>query len=345
MNTSDNRPDPTAPRGFRRVAPALTLFLVAPFVAEFLLGDFAIDALWLLLVVGPLYGGGALVVRETARRLGRGWPTILLLALAYGLLEEGIVIQTLFNPNYLGLHLLRQAWIPAFGIGGWWTVFVLTLHTVWSISVPIAIVEGLYAERRNRPWLGKLGFGVSAFLLVVGGVLIRGGTRKQDPFAASAGQLLGVWIAIALVVALALRLRPGPARRTGAVPVPWLTCVAAFVWGLLFMYVNRALQGWSLAGAQLALDAAGVVLLLAYARRTAWTPVHCVAAAGGALLSYACNGFSQVPVVGSKGTVDLVGNALFAALALTLLVLALKKERKRAAAAYCEGSARGATPA
>src|SRR5579871_3888487 len=157
MNTTDNSPDLAARRGFRRVAPAVALFFISPFVAEFLLGDFSIDAIWLLLVVGPLYGGGALVVRETARRLGRGWPTMLLLALAYGLLEEGIVIQTLFNPNYLGLHLLRHAWIPALGIGGWWTVFVLTLHTVWSISVPIALVEGLYAERRTQPWLGRLG--------------------------------------------------------------------------------------------------------------------------------------------------------------------------------------------
>src|SRR4051812_2935154 len=175
----------TAPRGFRRVAPAFVLFFLSPYVAEFLLGNISISALPALIFLAPLYGGGAIAVREIARRCGRGWATIVLLALAYGLIEEGVVIQTLFNPNYLGLHLLAEAYVPSLGIGGWWTPFVLTLHTVWSISVPIAIVEALFADRRETPWLGNIGLGVSILLLLVGGVLVRFGTQRQDPFTAS----------------------------------------------------------------------------------------------------------------------------------------------------------------
>ena len=66
-----------------------------------------------------LYGGGALLIRETVRRSGRGWPTMIVLALVYAIVEEAFVTQTLFNPNYLHLNLglLKPAYIPALGIG------------------------------------------------------------------------------------------------------------------------------------------------------------------------------------------------------------------------------------
>ena len=113
---------------FRRVLPAVGLFFLAPFISEYLLGDFPLTKLGYLLILGPLYGGGALLIREVVRRSGRGWPTIFMLAFAYAVLEEAFTTQTLFNPNYLklNLHLLDPAYIPALGIGGWWTVFVLT---------------------------------------------------------------------------------------------------------------------------------------------------------------------------------------------------------------------------
>ncbi|ACB73600.1 hypothetical protein [Opitutus terrae] len=334
MNANDDVSISSAPRGFRRVAPAFALFFLSPFVAEMLLGDFAIDAIWIVLVVGPLYGGGAVIVRETARRLGRGWATLLLLALAYGIFEEGIVIQTLFNPNYLGLHLLRHGYVPALGMSAWWTPFVLTLHTVWSISVPIAIVEALFPERRTQPWLGRIGLGISAGLMIGGALLVHGATRKQDPFTASNVQLVSTWIVLALVVILALRCRPKATRPAGAVPGVWVMGALALLWGLGFMSVNRLVQDWLLAGAQWALDLVGFVLLVVFARRAAWTPLHTVAVAGGAMLAYACHGFPQEPVAGSKGVIDLVGNTLFAIVAVVLLVLAARKERALTSASH-----------
>jgi hypothetical protein len=70
----------------------------------------------LLFVLAPVYGGAALLIREVTRRAGRGWPTILLLALAFGLLLEGVVNQSLFNPEYAHAHLLDRGFLPALGI-------------------------------------------------------------------------------------------------------------------------------------------------------------------------------------------------------------------------------------
>ena len=98
----------------RRVAPAVALFFVAPLVAEFLLGNLPVTLLPALIVLAPMYGGGALLIREVVRRRGRGWPSILALGFAYAVLEEAFTTQTLFNPNYLklNLHLLDPRTFP-----------------------------------------------------------------------------------------------------------------------------------------------------------------------------------------------------------------------------------------
>src|SRR4051812_25475110 len=88
----------------RRLLPAVGLFFLAPVVAEFLLGDFPITYVAALLLLAPLYGGGPLFTRETPRRTGRGRPTMAVLALAYGVFEEGIATQSLFNPEYAHAH-------------------------------------------------------------------------------------------------------------------------------------------------------------------------------------------------------------------------------------------------
>ena len=138
------RPNALTPRPYRSIPAAVTLFFLAPIVAEFLLGDFPATWLPLLIILAPMYGGGALLIRELARRAGRGWPTILLLGVAYAIIEEAFTTQSLFNPHYLGLHLLTHAFIPALGISAWWTLFMLNVHPFWSVGVSIALAEGLY---------------------------------------------------------------------------------------------------------------------------------------------------------------------------------------------------------
>ena len=52
----------------RGIWPALALMFTAPLVAEFLLGNLPIKLLPALIVLAPMYGGGALLIREMARR-------------------------------------------------------------------------------------------------------------------------------------------------------------------------------------------------------------------------------------------------------------------------------------
>jgi hypothetical protein len=119
--THIDSPDAATPRApisqqrrgwWSRMAPVLLLLLVAPLVAEFLLGDVTLALLGALVVFIPLYGGGALLIREVVRRRGGGWPAIVVLAAAFGVVEEGLATQSLFNPNYAHQHLLSSDTYP-----------------------------------------------------------------------------------------------------------------------------------------------------------------------------------------------------------------------------------------
>lgn len=76
----------------KRLGPVLLLFVLSPLVAEYLSGSMSMSQIGYLPFMAMLYGGGAVLIRELARRTHRGWMTILFLGLAYGLLEEGIAI-------------------------------------------------------------------------------------------------------------------------------------------------------------------------------------------------------------------------------------------------------------
>lgn len=51
-----------------RVGPVLGLFFLAPLAGEFLLGNLPVTMFWLIIVLAPIYGGGALLIREVSRR-------------------------------------------------------------------------------------------------------------------------------------------------------------------------------------------------------------------------------------------------------------------------------------
>ena len=169
----------------RRLGPAILLTLLAPIVAEFLLGDFSIRKIGIALVLLPLYGGGALLIREVSRRAGRGWPTIVLLGVAYALLEEAFLTQSLFNPNYVGQRLLDYGYVPALGTSLNWATLVLSIHVVWSVATPILIAEGVAARRRTEPWLRTPGLIVTVLLFLLGCASTVAFSLKASPFVAS----------------------------------------------------------------------------------------------------------------------------------------------------------------
>lgn len=311
----------------RRTAPVLALFFLAPLVAEFFLGDFPITMLPLILVLAPMYGGGALLIREVVRRTGRGWPTIALLALAFGVFEEGVLTQSLFNPDYLDAHLLDQGYVPALGTAVPWLVFVLTLHTGWSISTPIAIVEESTRARRTTPWLGRVGLFITAALFVLGSVVtffISYGMSKH--FLASPAQLgTSAGLSLLLVAAaFALPRRRSTVAAPGPVPNPWLLAGLTAAGGAVFM-AGLALPLWPGVAAMLVAPAVVGGLVLRWSPRATWSPWHRLAVAGGALVTYSWHAFTMHT---ASLPLDLTSHTLYALGALTILATTGTRARR-----------------
>jgi hypothetical protein len=317
----------------RSIPAALTLFFVAPLVAEYLLGDLPLTLLAALIMLAPMYGGGALLIRELARRSGRGWPTILLLGVAYALIEEGFSTQSLFNPNYLGFHLLAPAWIPALGIGAWWTLFMLNLHPFWSIGVSIALVEGLFPARARSPWLGKVATSFVAFLFVAGAAVGASYSYHQSHFMASRAQFLSVGLLVAALVAAAFFFPAALSQKTsGVVPSAWLTGSAAFILGMAVLF-TPPLWKWGAFAAMLAVDLLFLSLTWLLSRRSGWTALHTLSLGAGGAIAYGVHAFFGEMVVKSSPAVVRGSNAVMLALALAVIAAGAQRTRKAIAAA------------
>jgi len=83
-------------------SPALILFLLSPAIGELLSGsappvEFFNPFGFVILV--SLYGSGAVIIRELKIRWKKGISSVLLLGAAYGILEEGLLVCSFYNPN------------------------------------------------------------------------------------------------------------------------------------------------------------------------------------------------------------------------------------------------------
>jgi len=308
------------------IAAAIALFFAAPFVAEYLLGNLPIQALGLIVVEAPLYGGGALLIREVVRRTGREWPSIILLGLAYSVLEEGFLTQSLFNPDFmhLHLHLLESAYIPTARIGGWWTLWMLNVHAVWSIATPIALVESCWIKTAKTPWLKPFGLGVTLALFVAGCFMTASFTAGKDRFTASPIEFAGAGVVCGVLILLAMFT---PQKRksveNSSAPQPWLCALFALVLGSAALCTPNS-WGWGAVVIMLLCDLIALVAVLTFSRCLGWTPRHKLALAAGAVLAYGWHAFLQTPVFGT-GLVVRVGNGVFLATALGIIWLASKR--------------------
>jgi hypothetical protein len=310
------------------IAPAIALFFLAPLIGEFLLGNIAIDAIFFIVVAAPLYGGGALLIREVARRTGRGWPTIALLAVAYALIEEGLVDQMFFNPAYDGLGMLDKAYIPAWGTGAWVILASISVHAIWSVCVSIALVEALTPQRSTTPWLGRPGLMICAVVYVAGAAYVAYAHYQEYRFVASATQLTVTAVATVALVVLAFAFGRRARQPIGsAASSPWMVGLLSLAASSLLMVILDYLPPWIAVACWIVLVAAAVSWMMLASRRQDWGAAHRLALAGGALLTYVWIGFPQVPSFGSRGIIDLIGNAIFGAGALILLAAAMRSVR------------------
>ena len=149
---------------FLRSHPKLCLFLLTPGIVEYLSGSSPLYFLVLspftfayqIGVNAGLYLPGALLIREASIRWEKGWGSVLLMGAAYGILEEGLALETIFNPKaaiYISGGL--QSYGRWLGVSWVWAAEVVPVHMVFSIAVPILLLGLALPETRGTSLLGS----------------------------------------------------------------------------------------------------------------------------------------------------------------------------------------------
>ena len=148
-------------------------------------------------------------------------------------------------------------------------------------------------------------------------------------------------VAVLVIAAFTVRRR-SPAPSAARVPIPWQVGAVAFVASSVFMGTGLLLPApgsaadWGVVGLYLGLFAVTIALVLRWSRASSdepgmgWGDRHRLALAGGALLTYVWYGWPGQPVIGARGQVDLVGNAVFSIGAVVLLAAAAARVRRPA---------------
>jgi hypothetical protein len=324
-------PDPVAPGHPprpplpRRLAPVIGLLLLSPICAEYLIGyDESIgrplELAAGLLILAPLYGAVAVLIREVTRRAGRGWPTILLLGAAFGLIQAGLIDQSLFHIEFdeddpVWATERPTTIIPGLGVDAGNLVNWVGGHTIWSFAAPIAVVEAFVPGRADRPWLGRAGLSVMVVLYLMGAALILSDVADG----ATAAQMIGTAVVVTALAVVAFAIPRRSAIVSGRVPPPWLVGLAA----VAVLATHQLLpQTWvGVAVDVLALTLLGA-MLLHWSGRTPWGRKHVLAAGGAALVVNAGLSFTVEPLGNPSPAGKYVSNTVITVGVIALLAWA-----------------------
>jgi len=186
--------------GSFKLVPVLALYFLAPLIGELLSGSapppefFSIVG---LIVLPALYGAGAVIVRELAVSWKKGWGTIWILGAAYGVIEEGIMVRSWFDPNWMDLGILGTygRWL---GVNWIWAYMLTLYHASISISIPILLLDLIWPELKGVRITGKWSFRAIALVFVLdvllGFVLFRYGAPFHLILFASAISAFLIWL-------------------------------------------------------------------------------------------------------------------------------------------------------
>ncbi|MBG0566422.1 hypothetical protein [Actinoplanes aureus] len=320
---------PAEPRRRRRGwVPVVALLVLAPWAAECSWGGFAVsDYPVVILFLGPLYGGAAVLIREVARRTGGGWPAMVLLAGAFGVIQAALVDQALFNPGFLDdteyadlAQTSTATLVPAFGFSAEQAITYIGNHVLLSICAPIVLVEtALRPPYRKRPWLGRPGLlGIGA-LYLLGSLMIfsdQEDGRKGFMLApAQAGLAIAV-IVVLVGAAMLPRWRRVRRPHAGHVPHPLL-------FGLLVLAVHLSLwfvPGWPGVAARVLAAGSVVALVWIWSRRSGWTQRHVVTGWSAGLVAAAAGAGLAPAYVPTSALMALVSDVTVVVVALVLVV-------------------------
>jgi hypothetical protein len=312
--------------GTSSVKPVIVLFFLAPIVSELLLGSTPMSRIHFLLPATLLYGSGAILIREMVRRSNKGWLNVILLGVVFGILEECVVLQSVFNPDFLGLDItFGRKW----GINWAWAEYIVGYHAVWSVALPILLAELIFPESKSLPWLRNSGVILFIVIYVLGCVvhyfIFQDMSHYQAPLFHLAGAcVLSVLLIVASWLSLHKRVLPFTVPRspfTIAVIVFVLSAGWLFFLGMVFTK-GSGLPLWLIESGGPSLIALFVVVI-SRTPQAHWNDVGRFSILIGCLI--ASMSFGMYVLIQTKNKLDIISHIVFSIVTLVLLAVFFAK--------------------
>ena len=166
-----------------RIKAAVILSLLSPIFGELVSGSSPplefVNPVGFALIWG-LYGGGAIIMREIWVKYGRGYMRLMVLGIVYGTIEEGLAIKSFFDPNWMDLGIF-STYGRFVGVNFAWAFWLMAFHTIYSITVPILIVEAKYPRQTGSQFLTAREINVVLILFLISAAAMFFGLNPYAP--------------------------------------------------------------------------------------------------------------------------------------------------------------------
>jgi hypothetical protein len=320
------------------VAPAITLMILAPLIAEVLSGATRLSFIFAFVPEILVWGGGALLIRELVRRWGGGWVSLLLLGIGLAVAEETVIQQTSLAPLpwLVNIPVYGRVW----GVNWPYFLFMLGYESVLVVMAPVQLTELIFPEKRKQPWLSGRGLAIVSVVFVLGSFIAWAAWTQRarpmvfhvakyvpPPFAIGLGVLAIVLLAVA---AYATRNVGGEsvkrAGKVSALLVGLGTLILGFPWYVLITLVfapRPSLPLWIPMLGGVAWAGLAFLIVKRWTSSAGWGDIQRWAMAGSAVLVSMVAGFGgssvwpRMDLIG-KGVMNVVAVALLAMLGMSI---------------------------
>jgi hypothetical protein len=325
-------------------APVAALLILAPVLSELLFGTTRITVIFVLLPQVGIWGCAAILIRELVQRRGLGWHSILLLGISAAIAEECIIQQTSLAP-LVGVPP-DQVYGRYFGVNWVYFLWAIAYESLWAILMPIQLVELIFLERRDEPWLSSKGIIIASSVCLTACFVawyswtqlflpqVSPGSAYRVPIES---QAIALAVIAALVTAALLPMRlPSvlPAvKRDG--PRPWLVGLTSFVMAAPWFALVFIAYGATPALPVIVPILCGLLWMgvawtrfLEWSARPGWSDSCRLAAIFGALGGNMLAGYPLLAAMKAP-LIDVSGKVVFNAIAVAGLVVLFRRIRDR----------------
>jgi hypothetical protein len=185
-----------------------------PFLTELVSGNTPLHAMRNPRVIALLliaYSIPVIVIRETAVRRRLPNRSVFMLGLAYGILNEGSLAQSLMRIDRVPVDRF-DSYVYVAGFNVAWACVIVPWHAMLAVVFPLALVSSWFPSVAHTPWLGKRAYSVAS-AVTIGAVSFLSFAREPRPQMLACLFAMGAFTSIGLSMGRREPLARGPNPR------------------------------------------------------------------------------------------------------------------------------------